>query len=657
MMQQAPTLESPGQPTLVYAADLAGKIAPPPGGINIVGGIVELDGTRWLLKFVGRAEATAQAMADAIKPLFAGADGEPEVSPRIGVSVRELADAYCDRLAVVRGAGPRDASGRVMHQVNFARGKPVLLLRFLDGLQAMRAAAVPAELRRRWIPVLALRLLVMSARDPWGNIQWMPATERFVSFDEGTAFGAEMAPQSEQRAAYLGKTPKVTPAFRAELAAAAPLIAELQARWLAEVSEEKLLAVLAGYADAPRVAAFVRANLASLPADWAVLFGTPPPAAPAPAAAGAAFVDPPRTERAYNQRPFMGGLTVAAERSRLQKAARRGLGEEARYAVAAMLGSQNFTNALRRLATMVVEDVCSPAAVVWAARPIGRLLLLQQAAIARAKDGWRDLRNNGEVRALFASLASYLAAAPASRMHDHVAGALFKDDHPFCVDSESPVPVRSAASREEAPARIRQLLGELRAVWSEAGERELLYLLGGMWAVLRGAPHVRRGELVPPGHARWLFGELMFRSMGDARMQRVVASLQTMFEELNVANAAKGKLFVIAAAVFWARSGAGVPAEHALCWEPLDEPMLEAGAAEAEYRRLIAGEWRIPVHDWVFDLHAGNGRDSKVAFYHREQAALVNCAPAADPWFAECAALAAGRLERSGDRRGKRVCA
>jgi hypothetical protein len=322
-----------------------------------------------------------------------------------------------------------------------------------------------------------------------------------------------------------------------------------------------------------------------------------------------------------------------------------------------MLGSQNFTNALRRLATMVVEDVCSPAAVVWAARPIGRLLLLQQAAIARAKDGWRDLRNNGEVRALFASLASYLAAAPASRLHDHIAGALFKDDHPFCAGGESAVPVLSAASREEAPARIRHLLTALGAQWSEAGERELLYLLGGMWGMLRGAPHLRRGEVVPPGHARWLFGEMMARSLGNARMQRVLASLQVMFEELNDANAAKGKLFVIAAAVFWARSGAGVPAEHALHWEPLDEPMLEAGTVEAEYRRLIAGEWRIPVHDWVFDLHAGNGRDSKVAFYHREQSALVNCAPAADPWFAECAALAASRLERSGDRRGKRVCA
>lgn len=644
-------------PALVSAADLAGKIASPPGGINIIGGVVELDGARWLLKFVGAPEAAAQAMADAIKPLFAGADGEPRVSQQIGVEVRALADAFCDRLAVVRGAGPRDASGRVLREVKYRAGQPMLLLRFLEGLQAMRGPLVPAELRRRWIPVFALRVLVMGARDPWSNIQWLPAAERFVSFDEGTAFGAEMAPQSEARAAYLRKSPKVPAAFRAELAAAAPLIAQLQARWLAEVSEAALSAQLADFVEAPRVAAAVRANLGSLLAEWAVLFGVAPVVVPMAIESGACFSDPPRAERAYNQRAFMGGLTVAAERSRLQKAARRGLGEEARYAAAAMLGSQNFTNALRRLATMSVEDVCSPAAVVYAAGVVGRLLLAQEASKSRAKDGWRDLRDDGAVRLLFAQLASYLAAVPASRLHDHVAGVVFKDDHPFCVGGESSVAVMSAASREEAPARMLQLLEELSAGWSAAGERELLYLLGGMWGVLRGAPHIRRGEVVPAGHARWLFAQMVWRAMGDVRLRRAIESLQVMFEELNDANPQKGKLFVIAAAVFWARSGAGVPAEEALEWEPRAEAALDAAAVEAEYRRLISGEWRIPVHAWVFDLHAGNRRDSKVEFYQREQAALVNCSPAADPWYAECVALAADRLARSGDRRGKRVCA
>lgn len=640
---------------LVRAADLVGKIERAPGGINIVGGVVELDGARWLLKFVGGEEAKAQAMADAIKPLFSGLVGEPGISAQIGVEVRALADAYKDQLVTARGTGVRTADGRVLRNVSYGPGKPVLLLRFIEGLQAMRGAAVPLELRLRWMPVFVLRVLVMGARDPWSNIQWMPAGDRFVSFDEGTAFGAEMLPGSAARKTYLAKTPKVTAAFRAQLAAMLPAVAQLQARWRAEVSKDALRAALAAHAGCERVVSFVHDAIGTMPADWTALFGPPPMEMPAAVASPAdEFVDPPRNERAYNQRTFMGGLTLATERSRMQKAARRGLVEDTRYAAAVMLGSQNFTNAVRRLATMAVEDVCAPAVILWVARPLGRLLLLREAACVQVRDGWRDLRNCGEVRELLAAAATYLAAAPASRMHDHIAGALFKDDHPFCCETSSIVPL-SEASVETAPARMIELVDQLQHQFSLEGERELLYLLGGMWGVLQGAPHQCRGETLPPGHAKWFLHQLLARA--DNRMCAVLTPLLTLFEELNNANAQKGKLFAIAAAVFWARSSASVPVEHALLWDapPVDLP--PPALTTAEYRRLISGEWRIPVHDWVFDLHAGNHTDTKVAFYAREQAGLANCMPASDVWYDECLRLAGARLAVTGDRRGKRVCA
>jgi hypothetical protein len=320
------------------------------------------------------------------------------------------------------------------------------------------------------------------------------------------------------------------------------------------------------------------------------------------------FAEPPVGERAYNRQPFLGGYCVAEAKSWLQKAARRGLAEQCRFAAALMLASQNITNLEHRLLTMCVEDCVSPALVAEVGERWGAL------AAVRASVPWRAMRDLASVRAGIAALADAISAAPSSRIADHAAALFFREDHPWAGGTPAWAVPPGVGPREGALAAFTARCAARE--WSPALERELLFIAGGMWSS-RGAEAAEQ-----PQRLLALLCEL---GAADARLCGVLEALQAMMREINGADPLRGKLFLIAGIVFYARRPAcGVPAEHALEWGA--PPELPPAPVVLEYARLQSGALRLRVPEWVHDLHCGR-HEAKSEFVVREQAALVGAVP------------------------------
>jgi hypothetical protein len=613
------------------AADI-GPIERTAGGLNIVGGRTTVHGHDALLKLQkDEASARAQACADAIKPLFG--------ARRIGCRVFKLNEP------VMIGGSMRK------------RGSWVLAMRWLDGLETAKAATTrlrgPAQkgkvdLRARdgpiftaWLEAVVLRLLVYGARDPWSNVGWLEAEQRAVSFDEGTAFSDTLAPGSGWP--YLESSVKLRAEMRARLFIDGAAHVDTLARRWGDVTRKQLMSVLCccDPQHGERRAYYVLDNVTALRSNFQRLCGVSAALGDDfPQLIGAAdvpFVEPPADERAYNKQTFLGDYNVALARSWLQKAARRGLVVETRFAAMLMLASQNITNLTGRLATMAVEDVLSPRCVVAVHSLLSRLWELQ--AISQ----WREMRNWAAVREMLAAAATHIALEPTSRIADHAAAIYFKPDHPYVWDG-----MRGWVPPPDAPERSRSLedLVEIlrsRDAWSLPTEERLLYAAGGIWNT----------RLVLP--AQLIANARIEAQDAPLPLRVALAALADMFSVIHARGAHKGKLFVIAALLFAYRGTRTVPREHALCAEPLAP--LEPMPWQAEYAALIDGSVRLPVPQWAHDKHTGV-REGKSEFCAREHAACVGDGAMRDP-YADMA-IVAERFREAHEKskpRVKRVCA
>lgn len=599
----------------ILGDDIVG-LKPTSSGLNIVGGKARIHGSDVLVKFVGRDAALAQCAADSLKPLFG--------FERIGCRTAKLASPFTHK-------------GRTLKE-----GTSMLLLSWIDGLEdakdcsrrlhhqasGIEFCANDGQIFVSWLRAICLRLLVCGARDPWSNTAWDASKQTFVSFDEGSAFSASMAPDDWS---YFNGKIKLKADYRKRLFLdGGSIVAELAYRWMF-IDREAIRSTLSEFYPADRcdeLVLYIDGNIRALNKTFALLCK----ASCEPQLIAHQFVHPPYEERAYNRQTFLGGYNVAEAKSWLQKSARRGLDDQCRFSAMLMLASQNITNLVHRLLTMCVEDCLHPSLVIEICKRWKILKSIQESV------PWRDMRDLVQVRQLIAEMADYISLAPSSRIADHVGALYFKEDHPYVGGTPAFDCPILGSSRDEAYGTFVHLIDKCASdEWTLELEQKMLFIAGGMWSHRNDIEREKPLELLRLLSTRP-------KPNSPAMLSMVLNSLVCMMEEIHKPNPMRGKLNLIAGIIMYARSPPSiVDADHSLDWTSF--PEIVHPLIDSEYTDLISGSLRCQVPEWVHDLHCGK-HEEKSAFLQREQVALHQIR-LADDYYAPALQACVTRESRS----------